>query len=375
MRILEVTQRYPPAIGGVEAHVQHVAHGLAGRGFDVAVATTDLARDRPFARLPATRETEPFPVHRARAYRFMEARHGLGIVAPGMFGEIARSRADVVHAHAFGYPPTWMAALLRRVGRRPLVVTPHSDEGTRTGLSELWARSIARATLRPADRVIALTELSARHLGSLGVDPAKIRVIPNGIDLAEFAGPRAPEAADPVVLFVGRLYPEQKGLRPLVEALAQLPGDVRWTLRVVGEDWGGAAVVREVGARHGLSERIQLVGAVPRAELLEEYRRATVFVCPSLFEPFGIVLLEAMAAGVPIIASRTGGIPEVLEDGRDGFLAPPGDVPALAQALTTLLRDADRRQELVKRGRERVQAYDWERLYPTIEAVFREVAA
>jgi glycosyltransferase involved in cell wall biosynthesis len=376
LRVLELTQRFPPALGGVEAHVDQLTTELARVGLGVEVATTDLARDRPFTRVPSSANARAFPVRRHRAFELLRAPHGLGIVSPGLLLDALGSRPDVIHAHAFGYFPTWVGAIRRRLDPIPLVVSPHCDAGKGTTGSGRYGRAVARWTVRVADRVVALTALERELLTSWGIPSSSITVIPNGIHLSEFANPRLPaERTDvpPTILFVGRLYSEQKGLFPLLRAFARLPPDLGAHLRLVGEDWGAKPALTALAGKLGVSDRLWFLGALDRSALLDEYRTATVFTLPSLFEPFGIVLLEAMAAGLPIVASRVGGVPALIQDGKTGVLVPPGDVDALSGALEGLLRDRGLRSRLAKGALEQVQAYDWAVLTPRWVELFEEV--
>jgi len=211
-------------------------------------------------------------------------------------------------------------------------------------------------------------------LAELGVPTERIRVIPNGVDLGEFAQlPKAPVARDGIVgLFVGRIDPDQKGLDTLVRAMALLPRSFPLRIRLVGEDWGGTEQLRSLAQRLGVADRVTFVGKVERQALLEEYARAQFFVLPSLFEPFGIVLLEAMAAGLPVIASRVGGIPEIVQDGGTGMLIEPGNPGALAESLLRLGNDESLRTSMARRGRERVVGYDWALIVPRILSVYTE---
>jgi glycosyltransferase involved in cell wall biosynthesis len=375
LRVIEVTQRYPPALGGVEIHVEAIARGLLAHGHEVEIVTTDLARDRPFTRLPPSGCSHPFPIRRHRAVRFLPAPHGLGIVAPGMGLDLLSARADVVHAHAFGMAPTWLAAAARRLRSTPLVIETHADAGRGTSGSQAYARAVTRLTLRPADRIVVQTQLEANLLSSIGAPEERIVLIPDGIDLTEFAGlPARPSSSlCRTVLFVGRLYPEQKGLEPLVRAFARLPPELGLELRLVGEDWGGVGLVEHLALELHVRDRITLTGPLPRAALLEEYARADLFVLPSLFEPFGIVLLEAMAAGLPIVATCVGGIPEVVADGVNALLCPPNDPPALAMAIERLARDSALRSRFARSGSARVQPFSWTRVIPQWVQLFRTV--
>lgn len=375
LRVLEATQRFPPAVGGVERHVAQLTRELRARGVQVEVATTDLQRDEPFARLPPGEAPLEAGVRRHRALPWGVAPHGLGIAAPGQLADLLRTECDVVHAHAFGYAPTWFGRLASALREIPLVVTPHVDEGSGSSLSRAYARLVARGTLVGAARVIALTRLEAAYLERLGVPRDRLRVLPNGIDLEEFRGV-APSPPHPGLrlLFVGRVYPRQKGLDTLVDALARLPPSLGAELRVVGEDWGARAGLEARARRLGVLDRITFTGRVPRAELLTEYGRSDLVVVPSRFEPFGIVLLEAMAAGRPVVASRTGGIPEVVEEDRTARLVSPGDPVELSEALTALGEDPGRARALGEAGRERVVRFSWPVLAPRFVELFQELA-
>ncbi len=374
MQVLQLTERFPPAIGGVESHVQGLAFALLRAGVHVQVATTDLRRSLPFERLPRHMEGFPFPVRRHRAIRLAELPHGLGIVSPAMLLDALDGSADVLHAHAYGHFPSWAAALAETLDGSTLVVTPHSDAGQPSFSKSVFDGIVPLFTLRRAARVIALTGHEASRLADLGIDKDRIAVIPNGVDLAEFADLPPLRGRNPPTtgLFVGRLDLSQKGLEPLVQSLANLPRSSDFHLRIVGEDWGAADRIRRLAKRLGVEDRLSLVGPVDRPELVREYAQADLLVLPSVFEPFGIVLLEAMAAGLPVIASRVGGIPEVVEEGVTGLLVEPSDPESLAAAIVRLVESPDLRARLGVRGRDRARAYAWAVLAPRILDVYRD---
>jgi glycogen(starch) synthase len=376
MRLLEATHRYPPALGGVEIQAEGVANGLSRRGYEVEVATTDLSRDRPLERLPDRPSSGPVRVHRHRAVSLGPAPHGLGLVAPGLGLQLLRTNADVVHAHGFGMAPTRQAAAMRRLRRVPLVVETHLDPGRATPGWWAYARAMAAWTLTPAARVVGHTTQEVKLLASLGVPAEKLACIPTGIALEEFsdAAARSVESPAMTVLFVGRLDPERKGLVPLLEALAGLPAPTAWTLRMVGPDWNGGAAVVEAQARAlGIAARVTLTGPVSRPALLDEYRSADLFVLPSTHECTPIVLMEAMAAGLPIVTTRVGGVSEVVDDGQNASLCRPGDPGELRTAIAQLLADPELRARFGRSGRSRVQRLSWDRILPLWDRLFRDV--
>jgi glycogen(starch) synthase len=364
-------------LGGVETHVYQLALGLAKAGVSTEVFTTDLRTDIPFRRFDG--EVPPVPsaafvVRRFRAVKVMNLPHGLGILSPSMAVALFQAEPGVVHAHAYGYFPLLAGGLAEMLRGMPLVVTAHSDPGGHTFSKRLFDWAVPAVTLRRADRVIALTNIEAQNLQRLGVDAGRIRVIPNGVDLKEFEDvPNRHEPRDEfALLFVGRCYPRQKGLEHLISALGLLLSKCKIHLTIVGEDWGGAGTLQALARALGVEKHVTFTGALPRNEVINAYASADAFVLPSLFEPFGIVLLEAMAAGLPVVASRVGGIPEVVSDGKTGLLVQPGDSRSLANALENLISDSALRRRLGAAGRVKATSYSWDGIVPQILDVYHE---
>lgn len=227
---------------------------------------------------------------------------------------------------------------------------------------------LERRHVRRADRVLATSRHSAKRLAvDYGLDPELLRVVPEPIDLARWrkalkAASGAP-AETPVILCVAHLYP-RKDVATLLDAIGRLPGA---SLRVVGTG-PELARLRAQARRLKLVDRVQFLGHVSFEQLAAEYRQANVFCLPSRQEGFGIVFLEAMAAGLPIIAARAAAVPEIVADGECGILVEPGNGPALATALERLLADSAERRRLGEAGRRLVERYD----APKVAAQFLE---
>jgi starch synthase len=373
MKVLEVSQRFPPAVGGVETHVEQVAERLVRTGVNVEVLTTDLLRDTPFARIGSLPPSGLYPVTRVRAWKMFDAPHGLGIMAPSMFPAILASGADIIHAHSYGPFPTFAGSLASALDHSILIVTPHSDAGRPAWSKRLFDRIVPRLTLKVAARVIAVSEHEASCLVRMGVARDRIRVIPNGVDLKEFAEMGTRRDRDGLIaLFVGRVDLDQKGLDVLIRAMAKLPRNSLLRLRIVGEDWGGAELLRQLALRLGVANRVTFVGKLSRLDLISEFAQADFLVLPSRFEPFGIVVLEAMASGLSVIASRVGGIPEIIAEGKTGLLVEPEDPGALAGSMQLLSEDDTLRLSMGRAARERVKEYAWDAIVPRILSVFVE---
>ena len=225
----------------------------------------------------------------------------------------------------------------------------------------------ARDAARRADAIIAVSEFTRHQVVELlGVPEARVRVVRHGARRLEF-----PDVArELVILHVGALQ-TRKNIVRLVEAFETL--DESWRLVLAGAAGFGAAGIMERIARSPARARIELPGYVTPAELAAWYARATVFAFPSLDEGFGMPLLEAMAAGTPIVTSNRSALPEVAGDAA--LLVDPEDTDALAAALRELTGDAGLREELARRGRERVRTFTWEKAVRETWDVYRELLA
>src|SRR5581483_5398797 len=219
-----------------------------------------------------------------------------------------------------------------------------------------------------ADRVVAVSgRMREDILRHFAVDPARVVVIHNGIDPDRFRRTERRDALarhgvrEPYVLFVGRIT-DQKGIFDLLAAAPRLPAGVQVVLCASAPDTPEIeARLRAAVPRH--PNVVWIDAMVPVEEVVQLYSHASVFACPSIYEPFGLINLEAMACETAVVASRVGGIPEVVVDGETGVLVEPGDAPALAAALRALLDDPDRAARLGRAGRARVEArFSWERI-------------
>jgi starch synthase len=274
--------------------------------------------------------------------------------------------ADVAHAH------TWYADMaglwIRTLHRIPLCVTLHSMEPLRPwkadqlGSGYLLSSWIEKTAVEAADRVIAVSrQMRQDILAHFRVDPDRVVVLHNGIDPDLFRRTEAKDVLarrgvrEPYVLFVGRIT-DQKGIFHLLEAAPKLPAGVQVVLCASAPD------TPEIEARlkRRLPEHPNVVWIgemIPVSEVVQLYSHAAVFVCPSVYEPFGLINLEAMACETPVVASAVGGILEVVEDGTTGLLVEPARPDALAAAIRGLLDDPGRRRAMGQAGRRRVEAH------------------
>lgn len=381
MRVLLLSREYPPHVyGGAGVVVDHLSRALARHAAvevrcfgDQAVPGPPL-RVRgyaPWERLAGGPEVAYAPALEALSVGLAMARDPVA--------------ADVVHTH------TWYVGLggmlTQAIHDLPLVVTLHSLEPLRpwkadqlgTGYAvSTWAERLA---VERAERVIAVSaQMRADILSHFQVAPERVVVIHNGVDADAFRRTEAREVLarhqvrEPYVLFVGRIS-EQKGIFQLLEAARALPDEVSLVLCASSPDTPELAA--RLQAAVAGRPRVQWINAMlPVSEVVQLYSHAAVFACPSIYEPFGLINLEAMACGTPVVASRVGGIPEVVVDGETGWLVPPGDPAALAEALRVSLADPTRARRMGEAGRRRVEAhFSWDRIAEHTLAVYREAIA
>ena len=380
MRISVVTKEWPPDIyGGAGVHVEHLVPQLQER-VDVDVHCFGAPKDG------ATSYEVPSELTDANA-----AIQTLGVNL-AMVGDFAQ--ADVIHSH------TWYANMAGHIGSLlhgiPHVLTAHSLEPRRPWKAEQlgggyrvssWAE---RTAYLAADAVIAVSHgMKADLLDCYPeVDPSRVHVVHNGID-TEVVSKVTDQSAliangidpsRPYVLFVGRIT-RQKGIMHLLRAAEQLPAEVALVLCASSPDTPelGAEVSAQIAKLSATRTGIHWIkNQLPRPELVQVLSNATVFACPSIYEPLGIVNLEAMACEVPVVASDVGGIPEVVVDGETGYLVhydvntPDSFENEFAAALTKVVSDSGRAIEMGRAGRARAIAeFGWDKISEQTIAVYR----
>jgi glycosyltransferase involved in cell wall biosynthesis len=391
LRIVLSCVRYPPAPGGAEDHVAALAEAYLARGHEVEVHTTDLFKEVPFERRDLPSVVHGVRVVRHRAYTPGRTFHYT--FPPSMLAALVEAArdADVLHTHSYGYFQTMASARAARKTATPLVFTPHfhppwSMEGgaARKAMRTVYDPTFGRAVLARADRVIGVSTGEIEEMRKhLPLDMAKVRVVPNGFHHERFqpAPSGAPfrahlgiDDATPLVVFAGRLA-SNKGLHVLVPAFAKLASAHPDALLVLaGEDQDQRARLQGLAKDLGIAARVRFPGHLHPDLYPSALAAADVFVLPSEWEAFGIVLAQAMACGAPCVATRVGGAPDVVVDGETGRLVPYGDADALAAALDALLRDPDERRRMGEAGRRRAFAeYSWARVAERTLALYGEL--
>ena len=391
MKIAMVSEHASPlaALGGVDAggqnvHVAALSAALAANGHDVTVYTR-----RDSADLPDWVEFGPGVV--VGHVPAGPAQHvGKDELLPYMagFGDYLAARwreepPDIVHGHF------WMSGLAALHAVReldvPVVQTFHALGTVKrryqgpADTSPPQRLRLEQAVARSATRIIATCNDEVDELNRMGVSPRKVTVVPCGVDTALFtsSGEQLPRTERPRLLSIGRLV-ERKGIDDAIRALRKIPsaelliagGPDRAAL---GED-PEARRLLEVARQAGVSRRVKLLGRVPHEQVPALIRSADVVVCTPWYEPFGIVPLEAMACGVPVVATAVGGLLDSVEPGCNGLHVPPHSPDHIAHAVRELLTDPVRRYAYGIAGADRARVrFSWDRVARETARVYRRL--
>ena len=386
MRVGLMTREYPPAVyGGAGVHVEYLSRELARR-IEVEVHCWGDQRS-DVGNLHVFGEEPPTQITGGTTERFKTAVDALALNLQQM-KELAR--IDVVHTH------TWYASMAGFLAKKlygvPFVLTTHSLEPLRAWKAEQLGSGYAmsswmeRTAMLDADAIVAVSQGTRTDILKAypEVDPARIHVIYNGIDLEQYQKAASQTAlakygvdvSRPYILFVGRIT-RQKGVTHLVDAIPSLPKGTQVVLCAGAPDTPEIAVEMRAkvdAARSAGGDIVWIEKMVSKEEAIELYSHCQVFCCPSVYEPFGIINLEAMACRAPVVASATGGILEVVVEGETGYLvefAPDpvtgfpvdaaGFAKDLAARLSELMADPALCQRMGAAGRARVEAmFSWD---------------
>lgn len=387
MKIAMVVLRFD-APGGVETTARQLVHGYHERGHEVEVFASDLYDEGRWDRRTDFAPTfEGMPVHRFDVYRRLLPRVTF-VTMPGLMSALVKFRPDVIEAHSHRYGHVLQAAAVSLGTGIPLVIGTHFHPADRR--APWYKRGILRGqdyafgmtAYQVARSIVVETATEAAQVAEFAPKD-RIRVVPPGLELDEWLADEPPTAdRDPVPalperfwLYAGRVA-ENKGIEFLLEAYARLRAEERLPLVLMGKDWGQGPALRAQAERLGVASALTWLGHVPsRAAYRAVYRRASALVLPSEYEAFGFVLMEAMATGLPIVATSVGAVPEVLEQGGIGELVRFGDVDGMSRALRRLHDEPDAWRSRIERGRVRVRDFAVEKMVEGHLALYREALA
>ncbi|MDI6757497.1 MAG: glycogen synthase [Endomicrobiia bacterium] len=379
MKVTFVTREYPPYVyGGAGVHVKYLSRELSkimevevrAFGDQNSVEKTLAARGFP--------EWELLKKSKAGLHSSV-----LSTLSADLAIADEPVTSNIVHTH------TWYSSfagyLIKTLYKIPLVLTCHSLEPLRPWKTEqigrgydisLWVEKLA---VESADAVVAVSEdMKKDILKFFDVKPQKIKVIHNGVDLEKWR-PRESRSAqkkygipEKYVLFFGRTT-KQKGIDVLIDAADRIDPSAKIVICTAGADT--KEYLAEIEARARAKSNIIFINKmIDEEDCVEIYSGAAVFMCPSIYEPFGIINLEAMATTVPVVASRVGGIKEIVLDGKTGFFIEPGSPKELADKVNRLLTDARLARKFGEAGRARVEEkFGWSAIARQTKELYEDI--
>ncbi len=381
--------------GGMNVYVRELGRALAARGVTIDVFTRRQAPDVPdvvdFAPGARVIHIDAGPHRHVDKYDILDY---LPDFACGIqrYRALTGSSYDLIHSHY------WLSGRLGLLFQEhwgvPMVSTFHTLAQLKNRVAESAAEreqtvryEIERRTMAASDRIVALTAVDRQQMVRHYGEQAPIVVIPGGVDLARFTPvPRTTARAQlgldqqqKIVLFVGRIQ-RLKGLEILIRAFARL-GDLDAQLLIVGGRPGSSPESREItrlqhlASRLGVAERTRFLGAVAHEELPAYYSAADVSVMPSSYESFGLVAVESLACGTPVVATRVGGLRSIVRDGETGLLVPWRDAELFAERLRWVLTDEGLRGRLAAQARASVLQYGWDGIADEHLALYADVLA
>jgi glycogen(starch) synthase len=381
MNIALFVSSFYPSIGGVEELCRQLAHEYPARGMGVIVIVNRWPRS-----MAHFEEYEGIPVYRLPLrmpdgnWRVKLNYHlTTAIVRRKINAIIARRKIDLLHVQCVSCNALYAMAAKKASGL-PLVVTLQGEltmDASQLYQRSAVARAMMRQALQAADSVTACSQQTLEEARDFfGREfPGSSSVIYNGVRLSDFADQAPHQHSKPYILAIGRHVP-QKGFDQLIRALALLrqQGRLSHDLLLAG-DGSQHEELKRLAGELGLESSVVFLGRVDRPRTVALFRGCSFFVLPSRHEPLGIVNLEAMAAGKAIVATRVGGVPELIHDNENGLLVENNNVPALAGAVGQLMDDADLRDRLAAQSGRHAARFDWKVIADQYMEVYRSVGA
>lgn len=366
MRIVHTCLRYPPATGGAETYIRELVERTRSieNKRDVRVLTSAMRTHGPVSYLkPDDLLDDPIYIQRLSAgktpvisYPRLEA----------LSYYLGHHQPDIIHGYGFWYQPADVAARYSKKHRVPFFFHPiyYENATRRKPIWQLYKKTIGARTFAAADVVIVLSPFEQELINKAGFPVKRFIIIPPGIDAGRFITPRPNPylrrgIRGYIMLAVGRVSPGKK-LADAIMALAEVTKhEPTAQLVVVGEDFGGKKILAALAQAQGIESHVHFLGKLSAAELNACYQHASVFVHTSQYEAFGIVVADALAAGLPVVARNTSAIPHLVPHGKAGLLFNTNE--ELADHLLSYIRNPQHAKDLAKAGQARITSeFTWE---------------
>lgn len=361
----------PHLLGGTERVVYEVSKRMIKHGHEVTVLTLSDHGHEEFS------QEEGISIHRIPGVSLTKLVGAQLTVSPFSLTETNRIlryiQPDIIHAHNLYFNLTAVAPVVKRWRHLPLVTTLHLPRmrygrAMLDGIISLYQRTVCEFIVRSSDRLTAVSKSVLKHaIEDLKIPPSKITIIPNGVDASVYA-PGSHRSENPVITYVGRLI-GNKGPQYLIQAAPKiLKSHPEVHIHIVGEGPLKNYLMKQV-ATEKLENNVHFLGNV--ADTIPILQGTSIFVRPSLAEGMSLAILEAMACGLPVVASNLEGNAEIVENNITGFLVPPADSGALGEAVEYLLSNPEIAMEMGRKARKKTEkSYDWQRIADLTLAIY-----
>ena len=383
LKIAQVVPFYYPVIGGAEKIVQDLSEEMVKRGHEVHVFTSS----RNHAKKVMNRPSKEY-INGVAVYRFSSLINSEFMsFFPGVILPLLEKRFDIVHLHAYRHPHTEIGNLISKLKFIPTILQGHSPFFPQKFVGPKYIfygayDMIARYTiLKTISVILALTPSAKQEYIKRGAQKDKIKIVPNFVSKDFFRQDVDPSSFiqkydlvdRKIMLFLSRLHP-CKRVDLIITALPQVAQEFpNIFLLLVGPDENHYSYLANLARRLGVQSYFRWIGTLHGFERLRAYSACHFLVLPSDYEPFGIVLLEAMAMGKPVIAVDSGPQRYIVKDGETGLLIQPGDFSQLSKAMVTLLGDEDLRKRMGRNAREWAENFRLSKIVDKIEGIYKDL--
>lgn len=378
MKIAYITAFYYPTIGGVEQVVKELAERYVKQGHEVHVFTSDWDKIK---RIKIKEETIN-GVHVHRHFHILKVANFASIF-PSLLWSLYKYKFDIIHTHVSGHAHTFFGSLIAKLKKTPLIHTTHcpwtNSFRSLTGkiLVLISYNTITKLSFKLSDKIIAITPWEIPFIQKYGVKKEKIIIIPNGVDkiflnkIKDNNFKKELKLKNKIVLFFGRLNPTKGPDKFVLAAKEILKENKNIDFLIVGPDEGMLNKVKE------LSKNIEQIKILPpirdKQKVAEMYQASEIYVMPSYREGLPLSLFEALASGLPIVASPVNGIPFEIKEPENGFFVNYGDIKGLKEKILFLLKNKKFSKNISKNNIEKARNYDWDIIAEKTLNVYKEV--
>ena len=371
MHIARVVHVFPPEVRVDPFYSYELSVRQAARGHRVSVATWTRQRTANKVKV-----AEGFEVYRLKGVNFrLNGKISEYPLLPNLSNLLKNIKPDIIHAHSHLFLTTFSAVKAAKKLRLPSVVTVHGVSAERDAFTNFaqssYLYTVGRWIFRNATRIICLTRSDAYEVMRCGADRSKIRIVPNAVDLNLFK-PSTEKSNDPLFVWVGNFVPE-KGLRYLVKAIEVVIRECNDAKFILIGDGPMFPLIKEMVKKSGLNDYVRFTGFMDPKSVSYILSKATGFVFPSLKEGMPKAVLEAMACGLPIIASNISGTDEFVTNGYDGLLVPPKNPQALGEAILNIVNNRNLAARLGANAKKTVETdHNWNTILDTLNSIYEE---